>query len=141
MLGAQIKAAMESLNSFQPTLDHLGSARDVEMIMELGKPLSGVKYCWLTHVYIIWLKIVEFYGIKSVQLHQFHLRSGPLSFLLTLIVWLTGFQGSGPISWNNEKPCKEHGSPDQAHALLTIKSADSFLQLFYRLAHSSVVAI
>ena len=45
MLGAQIKAAMESLNSFQPTLDHLGSARDVEMIMELEKPLSGVKYC------------------------------------------------------------------------------------------------
>jgi len=44
-LGAQIKAAMESLNIFQHTLDHLGSARDVvEMIMELGKPLSGVKY-------------------------------------------------------------------------------------------------
>jgi len=37
---------MESLNNFRPTLDHLGSARDVvEMIMELGKPLSGVKHC------------------------------------------------------------------------------------------------
>jgi len=36
VLGAQMKAAMESLDSFQPTLDHLGSARDaVEMIMEL----------------------------------------------------------------------------------------------------------
>ena len=45
-LGVQIKAAMESLNSLRPTLDHLCFARDaVEMIMELGKTLSGVKYC------------------------------------------------------------------------------------------------
>jgi len=45
MLGAQIKATMASLNNFRPTLDHLSSARDVvEMIMELGKPLSRVKH-------------------------------------------------------------------------------------------------
>ena len=59
MLGAQMKATTESLNSFQPTLDYLSSTRDVfEMIMESGKPLSGVKYCRL--------KIVELYGIKIV---------------------------------------------------------------------------
>ena len=63
MLNTQIKAAMESLNSFQLTLDHLVSARDtVEMIMKLGKPLSGVKCCWL--------EIVEFYSIKSVWFYE-----------------------------------------------------------------------
>ena len=88
-LCGQIKAAMESLNNFRPTLDHLGSARDVvEMIMELGKPLSGVKYCWL--------EIVEFYGIKSVRFYEV----GRFLFL-TLIVWLIdfpAFRGSGRIS-------------------------------------------
>ena len=100
-LCGQIKAAMESLNSFRPTLDHLGSAKDaVEMIMDLGKPLSGVKYCWL--------EIVEFYVIKSVRFYEVG------CFLLTLIVWLTdfpAFRGSGRISWSNEKPCKQHGHP------------------------------
>ena len=80
---------MESLNSFRSTLDHLCSARDaVEMIMELGKPLSGVKYCWL--------EIVEFYGIKSVRFYEV----GRFLFL-TLIVWLIdfpAFRGSGRIS-------------------------------------------
>ena len=101
-LCGQIKAAMESLNSFRPTLDHLGSARDaVEMIMDLGKPLSGVKYCWL--------EIVEFYGIKSIWFYEVG-----RFFFLTLIVWLIdfpAFRGSGPISWSNEKPCKQHGNP------------------------------
>jgi len=46
MLGIQIKAIMKRLNNYGPTLDHLGSARDViEMIVELEKPLSGVKHC------------------------------------------------------------------------------------------------
>jgi len=46
MLGVQIKAIMKRLNNFRPTLDHLSSARDViEMIVELGKPLSGAKHC------------------------------------------------------------------------------------------------
>ena len=62
-LGAQIKATTESLNSLRPTLDHLGSARDVfEMIMESGKPLSGVKYCRL--------EMVELYGIKSFRFYE-----------------------------------------------------------------------
>jgi len=46
MLDAQIKATMKRLNNFRPTLDHLSSARDVvEMIVELGKSLSGIKHC------------------------------------------------------------------------------------------------
>ena len=80
---------MESLNSFRPTLDHLVSARDaVEIIMELGKSLSGVKYCWL--------EIVEFYGIKSIWFYEVG-----RFFFLTLIVWLIdfpAFRGSGRIS-------------------------------------------
>jgi len=45
VLGAQIKATIKSLNNFRPTLDYFGFARDiVEMIVELGKPLSRVKY-------------------------------------------------------------------------------------------------
>ena len=97
-LDAQIKVAMKSLNSFQPTLDHLGFTRDVvKMNMELGKPLSEVKYCWL--------EIVEFYSIKSVQFYEVG------QFLLMLIVWLIdfpAFRGLGWISWSNEKPCKQH---------------------------------
>jgi len=44
-LVAQIKAMMEDLNRFQSILHCLGSVRDaVEIIMELGKPLSGVNH-------------------------------------------------------------------------------------------------
>ena len=84
MLGAQMKATTESLNSFQPTLDYLSSTRDVfEMIMESGKPLSGVKYCRL--------KIVELYGIKIVWFY----KVGVGCFLLTMIVWLTDSEAQG----------------------------------------------
>ena len=51
------------------------------MIMESGKPLSGVKYCRL--------EIVEFYGIKIVWFYKVSY------FLLTMIVWLIDFEAQG----------------------------------------------
>ena len=51
--------------------------------MELGKPLSGVKYCRL--------EIVELYGVKIVWFY----KVGVGCFLLTMIVWLIDSEAQG----------------------------------------------
>ena len=46
---------------------------------------------WLTHVYVIWLKTVELYGVKIVWFY----KVGVGCFLLTMIVWLTDSEAQG----------------------------------------------